>query len=63
MLKFILFLVLFSWFVVHSLQESVPVKLGSCGAKIPYVRLLFYPTLCSLAMGQWVPKHVGVYVH
>ena len=48
MLKFMLFLILLSWFVVHSLQESVPVKLGSWRAKIPYLWLIIILTDCAL---------------
>lgn len=47
MLK-LMFLILLSWFVVHSLQESVPVKLGSCRAKIPYLWLIIVLTDCAL---------------
>ena len=48
MLKFMLFLILLSWFAVHSLQESVAFKLGSCRAKIPYLWLIIVLTDCAL---------------
>jgi hypothetical protein len=48
MLKLMLFLILLSWFLVHSIQESVPVNLGSCRAKIPYLWLIIVLTECAL---------------
>ena len=48
MLKLMSFLILLSWFVVHSLQESVPVKLGTCREKISYLWLVIVLTDCTL---------------
>jgi len=48
MLKLMLFLTLFFWFVVYSLQETLPVKLSYWRAKVPYLWLIIVLTDCAL---------------